>query len=133
MEPETSWEFAFQEWSCERGTDSSEVSGERGACVHPRGRIMPGDEFLLVYPGLSAEAAAHIAQRVMPLFQQRAKTLSIRPGLSLSAGIASIRLHAPSDARELLSMADEALYHSKRAGKGVSTVFQASGRVLSLP
>ena len=48
MEPETSWEFAFQEWSCERGTDSSEVSGERGACVHPRGRIMPGDEFLLV-------------------------------------------------------------------------------------
>ena len=92
-----------------------------------------GDEFLLVYPGLSAEAAAHIAQRVMPLFQQRAKTLSIRPGLSLSAGIASIRLHAPSDARELLSMADEALYHSKRAGKGVSTVFQGSGRALCAP
>ena len=92
-----------------------------------------GDEFLLVYPGLSAEAAAHIAQRVMPLFRQQAKTLSVQPGLSLSAGIASIRRHEPCDARELLSMADEALYHSKRTGKGKSTVFQASGGVLSVP
>lgn len=48
MEPTTNWEFAFQEWSCERGTGSDDTGGGHGACVHPRGKIMPGDEFLLV-------------------------------------------------------------------------------------
>lgn len=48
MEPRTSRERAFQEWACERGTDSEDATGEHGACPHPRGKILPGDEFLLV-------------------------------------------------------------------------------------
>ena len=48
MDPVTRWELAFQEWSCERGSDSDDTGGERGACVHPRGKILPGVEFLRV-------------------------------------------------------------------------------------
>lgn len=41
MEPNTTWDVAFQEWHCERGP-AGEAAGEHGECVNPRGAILPG-------------------------------------------------------------------------------------------
>lgn len=48
MEPKTSWELAFQEWTCERAGDPLNADQGHGACAHPHGTIVPGTEFLLL-------------------------------------------------------------------------------------
>jgi diguanylate cyclase (GGDEF)-like protein len=83
-----------------------------------------GDEFLLVCPGVSADAAANIADRLIRLFTQRAKLLTVQPEVSLSAGVASVRRHRPGSAGEMLKMADEALYRVKETGKRGVAIYE---------
>ncbi len=76
-----------------------------------------GDEFLLILPSVHAGNAASVAERTMRLFAQQARVLEVRPKPSMSAGVASMLVHHPSTAEDLLELADQALYEAKRAGK----------------
>lgn len=76
-----------------------------------------GDEFSLILAGTNAESAERLASRIIALFSQRANLMPVSPKPSLSAGVASMRVHRPASADELLQMADAALYAAKNAGK----------------
>lgn len=76
-----------------------------------------GDEFILILPSVPLADAQKIAQRIVLLFNQQARLLSIEPRLSLSAGVASMWEHKPRSSGQLLQLADQALYDAKRAGK----------------
>lgn len=82
------------------------------------GLRLGGDEFLVVLPGTNAEAAQEIATRLVRLFGQRASLYKLKPPVALSAGIASLWVHRPTDGAALVALADEALYRVKRSGKG---------------
>jgi diguanylate cyclase (GGDEF)-like protein len=69
-----------------------------------------GDEFVLLLPEASANAALHVAQRI----SDRLRNDGLEPALSASIGVASY----PTDGgtlEELLSAADRALYANKHA------------------
>ncbi len=77
-----------------------------------------GEEFAVFLPGIGSAAAASVAERI------RARTegtlISLAPGqterITISIGVASV----PDDAEDrvsLLSLADEALYRAKEAGR----------------
>ena len=76
-----------------------------------------GDEFLLLLPGVSAQEAAFVSDRMVKLFAQYAASLPGEERLSLSAGLASLRGDGCRDGESLLARADQALYAAKRAGK----------------
>jgi len=73
-----------------------------------------GDEFALLFPHLDGAEAAKIAERVV----DRVTSRPYDPGvwLTVSVGLASFPHHA-SDERELLRLADRALYQAKDEGK----------------
>ncbi|MFQ5422915.1 MAG: diguanylate cyclase [Phycisphaerae bacterium] len=76
-----------------------------------------GDEFLLILPGASVEQAQSIAGRIIALFAQRAKVLNVSPTPSMSAGVASQLLNEPTTPKEIIDLADQALYEAKQAGR----------------
>nr|WP_280528918.1 PAS domain S-box protein [Aureimonas jatrophae] len=81
-----------------------------------------GDEFVVVAPGLTREAAAELAERLIAVVSDpiRHEKTSLTVGLSI--GIAQ----APSDsldADELLRHADVALYRSKGGHRGTHSFF----------
>jgi diguanylate cyclase (GGDEF)-like protein len=82
----------------------------RGQCRErdAAGRV-GGDEFLLVMPGLGADAAA-VSQRIVD--QTFAST-----GVRVSAGAACMK-QGELDAASLIDRADAALLEAKAAGKG---------------
>ncbi len=82
----------------------------RGQCrdSDAAGRV-GGDEFLLVMPGLGAEAAA-VAERVV------VQTLT-KTGVRVSAGAACMK-QSELDAASLIDRADAALREAKTSGKG---------------
>lgn len=82
-----------------------------------------GDEFVLVLPGVSTQQAAEIAERAVRLFAQQAKLLPVEPKPTMSAGIASLRDHAPANENDLLGLADRALYAAKRAGRSCIEIY----------
>ena len=82
-----------------------------------------GDEFVMVFPGLSDEARlAQIAARIIerlsePMdFEGQECRISASIGMTTSARYAQVRVD------EMHADADEALYHSKRSGRGRVTV-----------
>ncbi len=77
-----------------------------------------GDEFIAILPGVSAENAVVLAERLLALFGQRARTMfktDLPP--TMTAGVASIDRNSTSSASELLACADHALLAAKQAGK----------------
>ena len=90
-----------------------------------RGSIRPtdhairygGDEFLLLLPGVNAEQAAVIAERMVKLFGQYTGRLGRQGIVSMSAGVASVRRDDCDTGQALLNKADAALYAAKRGGK----------------
>jgi diguanylate cyclase (GGDEF)-like protein len=88
-----------------------------------------GDEFALILGGVNASGAVQIAARVVALFAQHAKLVAATPRPSLSAGVASMRVHCPDSAEHLLQMADAALYDAKGCGKGSVKTYDARSRV----
>lgn len=85
-----------------------------------------GDEFMLVLPSVNSKTAESIARRTGALFSQRVKLIGKLPTRpSLSAGVASLREHAPASAQELIAQADKALYEAKAAGKSDVRVYSS--------
>lgn len=85
-----------------------------------------GDEFLLLFPDAEASTARAIAERLVKLFGQYVSRLGRHHALSLSAGIASLKLDAPASGQDLLAKADVALYAAKRRGKNGVAVCSAA-------
>lgn len=84
-----------------------------------------GDEFVLVLPSASAIDASTVAERTIRLFAQRARTLSVTPPPSMSAGVASVWTSRAQNAPDLLTAADAALYQAKERGKNRVAIFDA--------
>lgn len=75
-----------------------------------------GEEFALVLPGTDAEGGARLAERVRVALAARALNVDGREvRLTASFGVAA--LPPATDAEELISAADAALYEAKRTGK----------------
>ena len=73
-----------------------------------------GDEFAVLLPGAGAASAAEAAERI----RERMRSVTVdQEQLSISIGVASYPAHG-ADAAELMEVADQALYASKRAGRG---------------
>jgi diguanylate cyclase (GGDEF)-like protein len=89
-----------------------------------------GDEVVVLLPRADASQAHAVAERLREDFSARAAVLGycqpgdLRAGVggSLSSGVASRFSTQATSARELLGLADEALYAAKRAGKGCTRV-----------
>lgn len=87
-----------------------------------------GDEFVLLLPGLDANAAAQIAGRLVD--SARGRSIDTDEGeklhITLSLGTAT---HDSSGSfekpAELLAAADQALYHSKRNGRDQHTCYES--------
>jgi hypothetical protein len=75
---------------------------------------MGGDEFVVVAPGLTPEAAARKAEQMRDLAQQAGKTICNEDILSLSVG-KSVYPEDGMDAERILSEADKRMYLQKRS------------------
>lgn len=79
-----------------------------------------GEEFAVILPNTTGEAALTIAERVRKAIEEREITLSDKEKsqvrISVSIGLASFP-HSGRDAKELFHQADMALYNAKRGGR----------------
>ncbi len=74
-----------------------------------------GDEFIVVLPDTSGDSALDLAQRL--LFEFRKREFPGGPKIRVSMGIAQSK-PTDSEMSDLISMADQALYHAKETGRG---------------
>jgi len=79
-----------------------------------------GDEFIAVLPEVDITQAAQIAERIRVSFEQCQISK-----LTLSLGIAEYREQC--DIENLFELADQAMYHAKRAGRNRLFIVKASG------
>ncbi|MBI1731710.1 MAG: diguanylate cyclase [Gammaproteobacteria bacterium] len=91
-----------------------------------------GEEFAAILPGTSEQDAFELAekvrQEVLALAIPHAKSL-IGPVLSVSIGVASADSRSGVEVRDVLRLADHALYVAKRSGKNTVFVAPEPGRV----
>lgn len=91
-----------------------------------------GDEFVLLLRNCREPQASAVTERIRALFAREVRCLMTDAGESgrignrktdrqvvthFSIGLATLRKHRPADGRELLRLADEALYRAKAAGR----------------
>lgn len=82
-----------------------------------------GDEFVLLLPHADGSEAAKVAQRIREEFKaSSAAMLKRERGVTMSAGVASLRTHRPTHADQLVALADAALYKAKEAGRNCTSV-----------
>ncbi len=95
----------------------SRISGAMGDIVRARDPVirMGGDEFALLLPGCSSEQAAGIAGKIIKACSRiklGEDSVSVSVGLAYSSGEEDLRV------KELISMADQAMYVAKALGGG---------------
>jgi diguanylate cyclase (GGDEF)-like protein len=116
-----------------RGADIVGRVAERAPAIVGR---YGGDEFEIVLPGATREGGLATARRLVTLFHgQRFMCGGRRLRISISAGVAVYPQDA-GDAQTLMLRADEALYASKKAGKGRAALAQplaAKPKTTALP
>ena len=85
-----------------------------------------GDEFLLVLPGVGLSDARAVAERVMLAVRARAADCAGVPGggIGLSIGVA-VTFRCQRSSRQLVAIADAAMYDAKEAGKNRVRVVDA--------
>jgi diguanylate cyclase (GGDEF)-like protein len=100
-----------------------QVAGALGSSVHRPGDVVGrygGEEFVALLPGLDLVSAATFAEnlrrRVEALSLEHASS-SAAPHVTVSAGVASARPNAQTQAAALVAAADAALYAAKREGR----------------
>ena len=91
-----------------------------------------GDEFLLLLPGVAIEQAQTVAGRIIALFAQRARLLDVKKKPSMSAGVASQMNNEPASSKEIIELADQALYEAKQSGKNTVRMCQNLERLAPL-
>jgi diguanylate cyclase (GGDEF)-like protein len=87
-----------------------------------------GDEFAVVLPDCGAADAAKLAERLMSELSrpnpERPLPQKLQDRIGFSVGISCLPDHT-QDTEELMRLADEALYESKRSGRNKFKVYQA--------
>ena len=87
-----------------------------------------GDEFVVVFPGLAdAVQLDEIAQRIIEELTRPIEFEGQMCRISASIGVTMSTYYDPPEADRMQHDADEALYASKRAGRGRSQFFQPNG------
>lgn len=77
-----------------------------------------GDEFVILAPACDIHRGEELAQQVVSLFGQHARTtLPANCMASMSAGVAAVKADDVCTGEELMRIADERLYKAKQAGK----------------
>ncbi|GAB2626705.1 hypothetical protein Aab01nite_79520 [Paractinoplanes abujensis] len=77
-----------------------------------------GDEFVVLCPGLPAEEAAELAERVLQELAGPVAFRGVRLAIGASIGIAAHQGTRPCSTTALLREADTAMYEAKRRGRG---------------
>ncbi|MHA6326839.1 GGDEF domain-containing protein [Roseivivax sp. CAU 1753] len=89
-----------------------------------------GDEFLLIFPSLSdAGQIAALCERLIARIEQPGRGKPEGAHVSASAGIAIWPGGPGADPAQMVDLADQALYASKRAGRGCVSVSDAATTV----
>lgn len=82
-----------------------------------------GDEFVLLLPNASGEEAASVATRIRDEFNtSSAAVLGREAGVTMSIGIASLKVTGANAGDQLIARADAALYRAKEAGRNRITI-----------
>lgn len=83
-----------------------------------------GDEFAIIVPGSTQEAAKQIAERLLEkLNKHTVATRKVSISITSSLGIAELAQSRAKNLDELLELADEALYRAKHAGRNRFAAF----------
>jgi len=85
-----------------------------------------GDEFVVLLPGSDAKAAGYVAERLVDQAAKCSVTIDdkdVRPTLSLGVATQSSQINFETE-QDLLTAADEALYHSKKNGRNQHTCYE---------
>jgi diguanylate cyclase (GGDEF)-like protein len=86
-----------------------------------------GDEFLILLPDVTLVQATKLADRIVRLFAQKTSLCEARPQPTLSAGAASTNHSGARTGKELVELADIAMYQAKVDGKnGVHTMVRST-------
>jgi two-component system CheB/CheR fusion protein len=105
-------------------------------CVTPPDDIVfarfAGDEFVLLAPGLVARADAEaLAERIVASLRQPFVIKSAEIEVTVSVGVARAPVDA-TDPRELLCLADIAMYDARTRGKGRIAIFDEAMRAQTI-
>lgn len=93
-----------------------------------------GDEFVVILPGLfDVEQLVQIARRIIEQLTQPIKFEAEMCRISASIGLTVSTFYEKPDADRMLSDADDALYASKRAGRGQAQFFAPPVRSDKMP
>jgi len=87
-----------------------------------------GEEFVLLLPGMEAQKALEIAERVTAAVRQSRLEVPSAPHplrVTISCGVATALFPDNADITELIAAADHALYQSKHAGRDQVTFHNA--------
>ncbi|NOX59756.1 MAG: GGDEF domain-containing protein [Planctomycetes bacterium] len=84
---------------------------------HDVGIRYGGDEFAAILVDISEKQAFQVCDRIVKFFAQQVAAMDIKTKVTLSSGFASRSETNAASAADLLSLADAALYESKRGGK----------------
>ena len=82
-----------------------------------------GEEFVVLLPGTSAPGASRVAERIRVNVREERiphRASPVDPNVTVSLGTATVLAQEASDASRLVSLADEALYEAKAAGRNRS-------------
>ncbi|MCD4732825.1 diguanylate cyclase [bacterium] len=77
-----------------------------------------GEEFILLLPEVDADEALHLAERIRVALEAQpwGEGKELKRQLTISGGITTLPTDT-NDSEDLIHLADEALYHSKRQGR----------------
>ena len=82
-----------------------------------------GDEMAVICPEVGWQGAKVLAERILSRLRGEGVTVEgVRLEISVSIGLASYREHCAAGGREIMAVADEALYRAKSGGKGMLVV-----------
>lgn len=97
------------------------MSMQHGHCAARLG----GDEFLVLMTGLDVDEAHELAQHIATLFNQMPWPHAEPQRPTLSIGLAHGAARSHDDVEQIVRMADQALYASKRKGRNQTTAVGA--------
>ena len=83
-----------------------------------------GEEFMLLLPNTDVGGARYVAEKIRIACEQKTYddgTNSVK--VTVSIGIASVKLNKPLEAKELIAYADKALYRAKAEGRNRVNIY----------
>ncbi len=83
-----------------------------------------GEELCVIFPQTDLEHAAMVSERIRAAIEKlRINSHGLNIRVTISGGIASLKVHKPASKIEFIKMTDTALYHAKENGRNKITVF----------